>query len=110
MTNTDPIRRVVIVGGGTAGWMAAAAISEFFKGLLEVELVESADIGIVGVGEATIPQIQLFTAEDNLRYGPVPYGAPTHQEMINQITPKEFSSPVMDFNALMRWLADKSKK
>jgi hypothetical protein len=56
------------------------------------------------------PQIQLFTPEDNLRYGPVPYGAPTHQEMINQITPKEFSSPVMDFNALMRWLADKSKK
>lgn len=56
------------------------------------------------------PQIQLFTPEDNLRYGPVPYGAPTHQEIINQITPKEFSSPVMDFNALMRWLADKSKK
>jgi hypothetical protein len=56
------------------------------------------------------PQIRLFTPEDNLRYGPVPYGAPTHQEMINHITPREFSSPVMDFNALMRWLADKSKK
>jgi hypothetical protein len=56
------------------------------------------------------PQLQLFTPEDNLRYGPVPYGAPTHQEIINHITPKEFSSPVMDFNALMRWLAEKSKK
>lgn len=59
--NTNPVRKVVIVGGGTAGWMAAAALSEFFRGLLEIELVESDDIGIVGVGEATIPQIRLFT-------------------------------------------------
>ena len=58
--NTDPIRKVVIVGGGTAGWMAAAAVSEFFKGLLEVELVESDEIGIVGVGEATIPPLVTY--------------------------------------------------
>ena len=56
------------------------------------------------------PEIRLFTAQDNLRYGPVPYGAPTHSEILNQITPQEFRSPVMDFSALMRWLADKSKK
>jgi hypothetical protein len=56
------------------------------------------------------PQIQLFTAEDNLTTGPVPYGAPTHREVIEHITPQEFRSPVMDFNSLFRWLAEKAKK
>jgi hypothetical protein len=56
------------------------------------------------------PEVRLFTPEDNLSVGPVPYGAPTHQEIIRHITPKEFSSPVMDFSALTRWLAQKAKK
>jgi hypothetical protein len=56
------------------------------------------------------PEIRLFTPEDNLRTGPVPYGAPTHQEIVNHITPQEFRSPVMDFNGLFRWLAEKAKK
>lgn len=55
------------------------------------------------------PEIRLFTPEDNLSTGPVPYGAPTHQEVIRHITPKEFSSPMMDFSALARWLAQKAK-
>ncbi|PCD02701.1 tryptophan halogenase [Sphingomonas spermidinifaciens] len=59
--NEHTIRNVVIVGGGTAGWMAAAAFSRFLaNGVTRVTLVESDEIGTVGVGEATIPPILTF--------------------------------------------------
>ncbi|MGD1926957.1 MAG: tryptophan halogenase family protein [Paracoccaceae bacterium] len=62
MNTEQPIRRVVIVGGGTAGWMAAAALSKYFAHRLSITLIESEAIGTVGVGEATIPQIKLFNS------------------------------------------------
>ena len=43
--------RVVVLGGGTAGWMTAAGIAKLLPGLASVQLVESEDIGIVGVGK-----------------------------------------------------------
>ncbi|WP_028885635.1 tryptophan halogenase family protein [Teredinibacter turnerae] len=59
MTN-NRIEKIVIVGGGTAGWMTAAACGKLLKTSCEVELVESEALPPIGVGEATIPQINLF--------------------------------------------------
>jgi hypothetical protein len=56
------------------------------------------------------PALELFTREDNLRDGPVPYGGPTHKEMLYMMTPQEFRAPVMDFTSFMRWLAEKANK
>ena len=54
------VRKVVIAGGGTAGWVAAMTLSTQFGKLLDITLVESEEIGTIGVGESTVPPIVAF--------------------------------------------------
>ena len=54
------VRRVVVAGGGTAGWIAAFALAKQLGGLIDITLVESDEIGTVGVGESTIPTSRTF--------------------------------------------------
>ena len=64
----DPaVQRIVVVGGGTAGWMTAVALVKLLPGRVSVHLVESEAIGIVGVGEATLPHIRSFNERIGIR-------------------------------------------
>jgi len=54
------VKRVVIAGGGTAGWIAAAALVKQLGRLLDITLIESDEIGTIGVGESTIPTVRAF--------------------------------------------------
>jgi hypothetical protein len=56
------------------------------------------------------PRIELFGGLENALTGPAPYGAPTHQDMLQIMTPQEFSAPAANFGNLFRWLSDKAKK
>ena len=56
------------------------------------------------------PRIELFTKQDNLTSGPVPYGAPTHREFIEHVTPIEYRAPPANIAALIAWLTQKASK
>ncbi len=56
------------------------------------------------------PPIVIFGPQFDLLYGPVPNSAPTHKEMIEHVTPREYRAPAADFSALLRWLAERSKR
>ena len=58
---------------------------------------------------ARSPQLELFAPDVDLQFGPVPFSAPTHQDMMNIVTPQEFRSPIMNFSNLLRWLQNRSK-
>ena len=59
MTGEYPMRRIVIAGGGTAGWMAAAALARTMGHAIDLTLIESEQIGTIGVGESSIPPYRL---------------------------------------------------
>jgi len=63
MEKQDRIRSITVVGGGSAGWMAAAALVTYLGKGATVRLVESEEIGIVGVGEASVPHIRMFNSQ-----------------------------------------------
>jgi hypothetical protein len=56
------------------------------------------------------PRIELFTKQDNLANGPVPFGAPSHRDMIEHVTPIEYRAPAANLGGLFLWLADKAAK
>lgn len=58
MSEPAPVRKVVVLGGGTAGWITAAMLVREFGAALDIQLVESRALGTIGVGEATVPTIK----------------------------------------------------
>ena len=63
MNTQNRISNITVVGGGSAGWMAAAALATYLGKGATIRLIESEEIGIVGVGEASVPHIRTFNSQ-----------------------------------------------
>ncbi|MBV7535490.1 tryptophan 7-halogenase [Duganella sp. sic0402] len=63
MHQQNHINSITVVGGGSAGWMAATALATYLGKGASIRLIESEEIGIVGVGEASVPHIRLFNGQ-----------------------------------------------
>ena len=63
MNTLNRINHITVVGGGSAGWMAATALATYLGKGATIRLIESEEIGIVGVGEASVPHIKLFNGQ-----------------------------------------------
>jgi tryptophan halogenase len=87
----DGRKRVIVVGGGTAGWMVAAALGRLLPHACTVRLVESAEIGIVGVGEATLPHLRAFL--QTLGLDEAEFMARTHATFKLGIEFRDFGKP-----------------
>ena len=107
-TERKPVR-VVVLGGGTAGWMSAAGLAKLLGPLVSVTLVESEDIGIVGVGEATLPHIRgyvalvaanLYVIFFNFSWGPVMW------VMLGEMFPNQMRGSALAVAGLAQWGAN----
>ena len=106
MSDNPPIANITIVGGGTAGWMTAALLSRLFTRGYTIRLVESAEIGTIGVGEATIPAIKIYNQmagieeADLLREGRLVWGALIQANRLLRVATVDFPRAYFEIIAI----------
>jgi hypothetical protein len=85
-------------------------IQRELKHAVDLESREGLNLRYVIQIYGSAPPLDLFSEDENLETGPVPYGAPTHRELIQHVTPQPFRAPAADFSNLIRWLKERNKE